>query len=297
MKKLLSAVIAASILCIPAVSSQSEEKTTQTKQTAQEIIQHAGEKSTEKVRKTEIDKIIKEAVDAVARGNKVLYLLNHGKTEEAKQEIKLLKEKISSIEKKYKLEKLPIDAVVSEITGITDIKEAEKLVKQAKEAVKNNDLITARTILNTLRDEIVIETVYLPIKLYKEAVELTEKLLQEGKIKSAANQLQVALGLIEIETTIIPRSIAVASLLVEEASKIYRKEPDKALKLLNEAKKQIKLARVLGYIKTEDDINPLIKQIETLEQSVREKSGKSEQRFKKLFKSIEEMRERSTTTH
>ncbi len=300
MKRLISAIIATSIMCVPVFSSQNQQSSVQIKQqanqTAKEIIQHAGEKSTEKVREKELEKIVKDAVDVVTKSNHLLFLLNHGKIKEAKEEIKKLKEKIDILEKKYGISKLPVDSIVTEITGVTDINQAKKLAEKVKKAVANNDFVTARSLLELLRDEIVIETAYLPVKLYKDAIYLTEKLIKEGKIKSAVNQLKVALGLIEIETTIIPKSIAVASLMVEEASKVYKKEPEKALKLLAEAKRQIKLAKVLGYISNDKSVEPLIKQIESLEKAVREKSGSSQSKFKELFKSIREMKKETTKT-
>ncbi len=305
MKKLVSALVASALLSVPVLAKQetasvkAKQQTQQIQQkeeTAEEVIKHAGKSSAQQIREAELEKIIKEAVDVVARGNKVLFLLNHGKTEEAKKELETLKAKINQLEKNYKLERLPVDAVVTEITGITDIEKAKKLVEQAKEAVNKNDLVTARIILNTLRDEIVIDTAYLPVKLYKESIELADRFLQEGKVKSAINQLQVALGLIEIDTTIIPRSIAIASFLIDQASKSYQKDPEKALKLLEEAKREIKLAKVLGYVKTDKEIKPLIDQIEKLEKAIKEKSSSSKEKFKKLFKSIEEMKQKSTKT-
>ncbi len=307
MRRFVSFLAAAAIFVSPVVakegnpqSKQQEAKTVIQKkeQTAQQLIESSGKRSTEKVRAEELQKIIQEAVDIYQKGNYVLFLLTHNKVEEAKKELKALKEKVDKIEKKYqgKLERLPIDAVITEISGITDLKKAEELAKQVKEAVNNNDFIKARFLLSALRDEIVVQTAYLPIALYKEAIDLAYKFLQENKVKNAIDQLQVALGTVEIETTIIPKPIAIASLLVEDAQKAYKKDPQKALKLLEEAKRQLKLAKVLGYVKTEEELKPLITQIENLEKSIKEKSASSEEKFKQLFKSIEKTKEKATQT-
>ncbi len=307
MKKVISSLLAAAVLSMPVIGKENQskeqiqEKTAQIlekKQTAESLIKSSGKRSTAKVREEELKKIIQEAVEAYQEGSKILFLLTHNKVEKAKKEIKVLKEKLSKIEKQYagKVEKLPIDAVITEISGITDLKKAEKLAKQVKEAVKNNDFITARFILNSLRDEIVIETAYLPWKLYKEAIELADKFLQEGKIKNAIDQLNVALSTVEVETTIIPKPIAIASLLVDDASKVYEKEPEKSLKLLEEAKRELKLAKILGYVRTEEEVKPLIAQIDKLEKSVKEKSASSEEKFKNLFESIEKAKKEATQT-
>ncbi len=303
MRRFVSALATAAILMVPAFSeniksNNKPEKTVilQKEKTAKQLIEGAGERSTQKVRAQELQKIVQEAVEVYQKGNEVLFLLTHNKIEQAKKALKELKEKISKIEKTYKLERLPVDAVITEVSGVTDIEKAKQLADEVRKAVKENDFVKARFILNTLRDEIVVETAYLPVKLYKEAVELADKFLNEGKIKNAISQMQVALSTIEIETTIIPKPIAIASLLVEDASKVYKTEPDKAIKLLEEAKRQINLAKVLGYIKSEKEVKPLIDQIEKLEKSIKEKSKSSEEKFKKLKKSLEETKQKATQT-
>jgi inorganic pyrophosphatase len=287
MKALLSILLG--ILLTTGVSFSKE-------QTAKSLIESSGKRTTEKVQAQELSKVIKEAVEVYAKGNQILFLLNHNKIEEAKKLLDELVKELDQLSAKYKkLNKLPIDAIITEISGITDLKEAEKLAEEAKKAVEENDFVKARFILNSLRDEIQIETFYLPLSLYTEAVKLAQKLLKEGKVKDAAAQLQVAVGLIEVETSIIPKPLAIASLLVEDASKAFKKNPDKALKLLEEAKRQIKLARVLGYVRTEKEISPLIDQIEKLEKEIRQKTGKKEQ-FRKVFESIEKAKEKATQT-
>ncbi len=304
MRKFISALAAAAIFISPVVAKENNSSNNQPQkanviqqeQTAKQLIESSGKRSTEKVKLEQLKKIVQEAVEVYQKGNQVLFLLAHNKVDEAKKVLEELKAKIENIEKNYKLQRLPIDAVITEISGITDIKKAEELAKEAKKAVNENDFVKARFILNALRDEIVVETAYLPIKLYKEAVELADKFLKEGKVKNAISQMQVALSTVEIETTIIPKPIAIASLLVEDASKVYQKDPKKAITLLEEAKREIKLAKVLGYIKTEEEVKPLVEQIEKLEKAIKEKSSTSEEKFKELKKSLEKAKEKATQT-
>ncbi len=300
MKRLLGAILSAALLTspIPAKENNSQVNIKQKEETAKSLIQSSGKRTTQKVKEQEIQKIIKEAAQIYAEGNRILFLLTHNKIDEAKKSLKSLKERIARLEKQYrgKIENLPIDVAVNEVVGITDLKQAEKLAQQVKEAVKNNDFVTARILLEALRNEIIIETVYLPIKLYKQAVDLAYEFLENGKIKNAISQLEIAVNTVEIGTTIIPEPIAVASLLVEDASKHFKDKPQQALKLLDEAKRQIKLAKILGYIRNDKDIEPLIQQIEKLEKAVREKTGTKE-KFKSLFENIEKFKESSTQTN
>ncbi|WP_456384584.1 YfdX family protein [Persephonella sp.] len=297
MKKFVIFLLSAFLMGVPALASQTGKESSKKEQTAQSLIESSGKRSTAKVKEKELSRVIQEAVEVYGKGGKVLFLLSHNRIDEAKKALAELKSQLEKLEKQYKgkIDRLPIDVVITELSGVTDLKEAEKLARKAKEAVEKNDFVTARFILNSLRDEIVIETVYLPLGLFKEAVELADKLLKEGKVKDATAQLQVAMGLIEIETTIIPKPLAIAELLVDDASKVYREKPQMALKLLEEAKRQVKLAKVLGYVRTEEEIKPLIAQIEKLEKEVSQKTGTKE-KFRKVFKSLEEAKEKATQT-
>lgn len=300
MRILIGAVLSAAIIAAPVFAKEENKKLNikQKQETASSLIKSSGKRSTQKVREQELQKIIKEAASIYAEGNRILFLLAHNKIDEAKKALKTLKERVDKLEKQYqgKMVRLPIDVVVNEVVGITDIKQAQKLAQQVKEAVKNNDFIQARILLNALRDEIIIETAYLPIGLYKQAIDLAYKFLEEGKVKNAISQLKIAMNTIEIDTTIIPEPIAIASLLVEDASKRFKNKPQQALKLLEEAKRQIKLAKVLGYVRNDKDIKPLIDQIEKLEKEVKAKTGTKE-KFKSLFENIEKLKRGSTQTN
>jgi len=290
-------ILSSSALFNTAIAGSNIENKGLTK--SQQLIKSSGSRATQNIRNEEIQKVVKEAVEVVNRTNKVLFLLAHNKVQEAKKELKTLKEKMDKLDKKYKgkLKRLPVEVVVTEIRGIEDLKVASKLAKQAKKAVNDNDFVTGRFLLDILRNEIRIDTAYLPIALYKEAIDLAYKFLEKGNIRSAMEQLGVAIGTIEVETTIIPRPLAIASLLVEDASKIYSKNPKTALELLDEAKKQVKLARVLGYIKTEKEIEPLIKQIDELKTAIVKKLKSSNEKFGKLIKSLNKTKKQETKTN
>jgi len=264
---------------------------------AERYINSSGSRAAKEIRAEETQKIVIEAVKAVEGTNKVLFLLLHNRIEEAKKELKALKSKMEELEKKYKVRRVPVDVVITEIRGIEDLNKAKELNKAAKKVVRENDFVTGRFLLNILRNEIEITTSYLPIALYKKSVDLAYKFLEEGKVESAIEQLQVALGTIEVETTIIPRPLAIASILVEDASKLYKNDPKTALALLDEAKKQVKLAKALGYIKSEEEIKPLLKQIDELKSAVVKKLKSSKDKFRKLLKDINQAKERETKTN
>lgn len=256
---------------------------------SEQYISSAGERSGKSIKEHEVKKLVKEALDVVLETNKVMYLLSQNKIDEAKNKLKDIKQKLNNLSTNYKIKKFPIDVSVIEIRGEFDIRTAEKLAQEAKKAVNENDFVKGREILNTLRDEFVIQTTYLPLNLYKNSIELADKFLSDGKIKSAIAQLQVAIGTLEVETTIIPRPLAIASILIEDASKIYKKDPNTALKLLQEAKNNIKLAKILGYIKTYGEVRPLLKEIDNVRNAIQKKQNK-EGLFDKLKNEMENLK-------
>ncbi len=279
------------------ISFGAEQKQVQEKSKAEQLIESSGKRSVEK-QKEEAQKVVQEAIDAFIAGQQILVMLHHGELDKAKSQLEKLKKKMESLQKEYKgkLERLPIATVIYEIDGISDIKTAKKVAEQVKKAVQDNDFVKARALLEALRNEIIIETQYLPIDIYKKAVDLSLQFLNKGNKEKAIESLNLAVNSIEIETTIIPRPIAEAAILVDDASKIYEKDMDTALRLLEQAKENIKLAKVLGYIKSEEDVKPLVAQIDALEKAIKAKKVSTKGLFKELKKSIKQTQEKTTQT-
>lgn len=283
---LVSAIIATS-----ALASSTPDKATK------ELMQSAGERSTKSIQEQEIAKVIQEALKAYQDTQQVVFLLAHGKTREAKQKIEEIKNKLQKLQKQYKdkLDRLPISVVIAQIEGVDDIELAKKLLQQAKKACEKNDIPAARDLLEALRNEIQIQTSYLPLEVYTKAIELAEQLLGKKDIENALNALNVAIGSIEIEEVIIPKPLAEAIMLIEDAKKRFENNPISAKQLLEEAKRKIRLAQALGYIKTEKEIKPLIEEIDKLEEKVEKETAKKVL-FESLEKKVKEMQRKSTTT-
>ena len=224
-------------------------------------------------------------------------LLAQGKVKEAKKKMADIKKKLSHLQFQYKgkMDLLPISVVIAEIQGVDDIKLAKDILKQAKEACEKNDIPTARDLLEALRNEIQIQTHYLPLDVYTKAVDLAYQLLEKGDVKNALNALNVAISSIEIEEVIIPKPIAEALLLIDDAKRRFKNNPESAKKLLEEAKRKIKLAQALGYVRTEDEIKPIIKEIGKLEEKIEKETAKKVL-FESLEKKVKEMQTKSTQT-
>jgi hypothetical protein len=287
-------VVLAVLISISGLSFAQEKAEQKSK--AQKLIESSGKRSVEKEREKEAEKVVQEAINAFIAGQNILTMLHHGEIEKAKVQLEKLKKKMEALQKEYKgkLERLPIATIIYEIDGISDIKTAKEIAEQAKKAIQENDFVKARSLLEALRNEIIIETQYLPIDIYKKAVDLSLKFLEKGNKEKAIESLNLAVNSIEVETTIIPRPIAEASILVDDASKVYEKDMDTALQLLEQANENIKLAKVLGYIKSEEDVKPLVSQIEALETAIKAKQVTTKGLFKELKKSIKQTQEKTT---
>ena len=275
-----------------AFANQEQQKTK-----AQQLIESSGKRSIEKEKVKENEKIIKEALNAFLEGKQIITLLNQGKVNESKERLNQIREKLEKLQKVYKdkMAKLPIVVSVYEVVGVRDIDTAKKIVENVKKAINENDLVNARILLNTLRNEIVIETQYLHLDAYKKAIDLALSFLEKGNITKAIESLNIGISSITVETTIIPKPIAEAMILVEDAEKLYKDDSDTALKLLEQAKGNINLAKALGYIKTEEEIKPLIAKIESLEKSIKANNIASKELFKDIKVILKETKEKSTT--
>ena len=238
--------------------------------------------------------LVKEAIRAIQYTQDALIYLNGNKIDKAKEALKnavgQLAIVLNSPNPPYLL---PVDIQLEAYEFQGKIEDIAKMVASAKLLVAENKLPQARQVLNALRDEIVIKTINLPLATYPAALNLAIKYLNEGKIKEAKDVLAMALStLVEIDT-IIPIPLVKAQALVVEASKIVKKDKKQALKYLEEAKKQLILANLLGYTsKSKTTYKELEKAIKHLESEIKS-NHKTESLFKELLQKLKEFKEKA----
>ena len=282
MKKLLTSIALASLL---ATTSFAADKKTN------EVSKNAVVKAEKNAQNTQL---VKEAIRAIQYTQDALIYLNAGKTDKAKEALKnaigQLAIVLNAPNAPYLL---PVDIQIEAYQFQGRIEDIAKLVAQAKLLVAENKLPEAREVLNTLRDEIVIKTINLPLATYPAALQLAVRYLNEGKVKEAKDVLAMALAtLVEIDT-IIPIPIVKAEALVAEASKIVKKDKKQALKYLEEAKKQLKLGELLGYTSKSDTTYKMLEDaIKKLEKEIKA-NHKTEGLFKELLQKLKEFKEKA----
>jgi tetratricopeptide (TPR) repeat protein len=285
MKKILTSIALASILAT--TSFAADAKTNQ-------VSKNAVIKAEKKAQNTEL---ISEAVKAIQYTQDALVYLNGKNVKNAKESIKKAIGELSDLLNKPNTPYLlPVDVQIEAYQFNSDVKNISKLVNEAKILVAENKLPEAREVLNSLRSEIEIKTINLPIATYPAALNLALKYINENKIKEAKDVLAMALSTLVETKTIIPIPLIKAQALIANAKEIIKKDKNQALKYLDEAKHQLVLAENLGYTSTSDTTYKMLKdEITKLEKEIK-KGNKTGNIFEDLIKKIKEFKEKAIKT-
>jgi len=264
-------------------------------QSAEQMMSTAKSEAVGKLKKEEKAKLVKEAIEVVAKTQEAIALIDAGKREEAIKLLSEVSQKLQELIDRYNLQRLPVDVAFIDFNGVNDLETAWRLNREVKKVVAANDFVDARFLLEVLRNEIVIQTTYLPLVLYKKGIDLALELLKEGNDEAAKMALTATLSTLEIESVIVPKPILEAQMLIADAEKIYEKDPEGALKLLKRAEYDLKLTVALGYLPDMKAVEPLLKKIEELKKAIKEKTATAET-FKGVKEEMEKVREKATTT-
>ncbi len=240
-------------------------------------------------------KIFKEAVEAVALTNKVIEELNSDKKDDA---IKTLEKAIGKLEVVMAAPNapalIPIDSGVEIYTFTGSLKDIQTALITAKALLKENKVQEARRILDTLRSEIVLKTVNLPLASYPSALKLAAKFLHENRVDEAKNVLAQALMTFVTVEVVTPIPLLQAQALIAKAEKLAKEnKKDKALDNLKVAKEDLKIAEALGYTSESDTTYKMLEDsIEKIEKEIKgeNKPGKL---FEELKNKLEEFKEKA----
>lgn len=135
------------------------------------------------------------------------------------------------------------------------------IVSRAKTQLSEGHIQQARALLGPMVSEIRISTDSLPMDTYPPAIKLASKEINDGKLMEAEQRLLDTLNTIVTVEEIIPLPPMKAELEVLEAERLLKmNEPKNELKnrkeavdLLNQAKLNLKVGKLLGY----DDYNDI----------------------------------------
>ena len=280
MKKILSSIVVAGLLV---TSSFADAKT-------DKISKNAVTNAETKAQND--NSLVKEAVLSLKYTRNATIYLNKKDTKKA---LSLLKKAIGELTVILNSPNAPyllpvsVDIEASEYLGT--IKNISKQITAAKVALSANKIPVARNILNALKSEIDIHTINIPLATYPDAIKLAIKYINEGKIAEAKDVLAMALNTLVNVDTIIPIPILKAQELIKVASK----DKKNALKYLDEAKRQLKIAKLLGYTsKSDTTYEMLTKEIEKIEVKIKGNKN-TESIFEDLKQKIEEFKEKAVS--
>jgi len=282
MKKILTSVALAGLLLTNAVAADSKTNN---------VSKNAVVKAEQKAQSTQL---IKEAIRAIQYTQDALIYLNNKKTKKATESLKKAVGELAVVLNTPNAPYLlPVDVQIDAYQFVGDVKKIKSLIAQAKTLVNENKIPQAREVLNTLRSEIVIKTVNLPLATYPAALKLAIKYINEGKIKEAKDVLAMALStLVEVDN-VIPIPLIKAQALVEEAGKTIKKDKKQALKYLDEAKHQLIIAQELGYTSTSATTYKMLKDEITKLESEIHKGHKTSSIFNDLIQKLKEFKEKA----
>ena len=283
MKKFIISVATAALLC---------GTTTLMAKTSAEVSKTAvsNAKTTAKDKQVHV---IKGAVEAVALTQKVLVDLDKKDTQSA---IKDLEDAIGKLEVVLAAEKapkfLPVDASITAIEYVGDVKQIKKSVKTAEDLLDDGKVQEARVLLDTLRSEIDVISVNLPVSSYPDALKLAAKYLHDNKADEAKAVLATALSTLVEDVVVIPIPVLKADALIKAASKIAKTDKEQALKHLAQAKTELEKAKALGYTSKSDvTYKALEKAIEKTEKEIKGKN-KAEKLFDELIEKLKSFKEK-----
>ncbi|BCD67139.1 YfdX family protein [Nitratiruptor sp. YY09-18] len=285
MKKLILSIATASLLVSGAVASVAS-KAESNKAVAQA-------KSEVKKEQKEL-KIVKEAVEAVALTNKVLVELDKGNKDQA---IKDLEKAIGKLEVVLSVPNapalIPIDSSIEVVDFPGTLEDIKTAIISAKALLAENKIQEARAILDTLRSEIVLKIINLPLASYPAALKLAAKFLHENRVDEAKNILNQALATFVEVDVVTPIPLLQAIHLVEVAKSEAKNDKKKALEMLTEAKKALKKAKALGYTSSSDTTYKMLDDlIEKVEKEVKGKN-KAEKLFEELLAKLNEFKDKA----
>jgi len=294
MNKTVASLVLLSLMAPSATwaTSTSEEAATQAHSaTTQESIKREQEKQSDLLKKA--NSAVTEGMDNVL---KAVELLKEKKDGEALKALETAVGKFDiAIAAEPDLALAPVDSYVTLFDLVATPDTIREQLKTVKELIDDGKVQEARKLLSSLRDEMEISTVYLPLATYPDAIKLAVKYLRNEKREQAIATLDTTVKSLVTKTTAVPLGLIRAKSLIEQASKLDKeKDKKKILDLVKEAREQLTIANLLGYTQEfNDSYIDLKKQIVALENEIRGKNA-VEKLYEKLAHSFAELMKKET---
>ncbi|MBH8566895.1 YfdX family protein [Nostoc sp. CENA67] len=238
--------------------------------------------------------IDQEAVSALKETRNAINAIDQGNTQEALQALERATGKLEILVARYpELGFVPVSAQVNIIDlAPDDSNEIERIRHQIKSTVNGDDFRTARQLLNSLVSEIRTTIFNLPLETYPDAMKEAARLLNEGKTDEAKTVLQLALSTLVVTEVARPLPLLRADIDIMSAVAIADSDRERTLRLLEDARNQLRLTQQLGYAKGDPEYAELEQAIQEIERQVRANERTADplsrllEKFSSFFKRI-----------
>ena len=224
--------------------------------------------------KKNFKKAPKEIEEALNASSLAMQSLQHKKVDEAKKQLKIATEKFDlALKNNPALDIVPLDEQIAVFETLSSAKEIQHTLTEAQELLTNYKLNEARAVLTPLRDEMDIETVSLPMKVFPIATKDALKALNKGDTKGAIIIMAEAYNTFLVENAVIPLPLLKAQDLIADAISLDKSKKEEATTLLDGAKEELKRANVLGYTsKHSPEYKTLVDSIDTIKKEIKGKN-------------------------
>jgi hypothetical protein len=164
---------------------------------------------------------------------------------------------------------VPVSAEVEVIDAApNDVGKIREMAVDASWAVEAKNFPAARVLLDQLRSEIHVRTYNLPLATYPVALQQAARLIDQKKTTEAATLLQTALSTLVAVDKVTPLPLVVAREAVNQAQAQEQKDKNNAKVLLQVAKKEVQIARELGYAGKDQEYATLNDEISNVEKQL-----------------------------
>ena len=227
---------------------------------------------------TQTQKNFKKAPKEIEKAHNATSLamqsLQHKKVDEAKKQFKIATEKFDlALKNDPTLDIVPVDEQIAVFENLASAKEIKHILTSTQELLSHYKLNEARASLAPLRDEMDIETVSLPMKVFPLATKDALKALNKGDTKGAMVIMAEAYNTFLIENAVIPLPLLKAQDLIANASSLDKSKKDEATKLLDGAKEELERANLLGYTSKHSlEYKALVDAIDTVKKEIKGKN-------------------------
>lgn len=240
-----------------------------------------------------------EAIAALEETQNAIAAIEQGKTQDAIQALERATGKIDILVARYpELALVPVSTQVTVVdVAPLDFDVIEQTRNHIKSAINAEDYPAARELLNNLMSEIRTTTLNLPLATYPDAMKEAARLLNDGRIEQAEAVLQTALSTLVLTEQSRPLPLVDARTKLIGAVAVAELDHDDSQRLLQEARNQLRLAKELGYARSDRGYTELDQTIKEIERQLKasEKTAsaftKLQEKFSRFFNRVSEIRQ------